>query len=52
MKEEEQKILMLKRRLMELEQRLINPKKWTQGECEIFKSNIKEIRLELLKYNF
>ena len=41
------KTINLKRRLTELNQRLITSKNWTSGELEIFKRQIRIIKLEL-----
>ena len=40
-------IINLRRRLTELNQRLITSKNWTSGELEIFKRQIRIIKLEL-----
>ena len=45
----EEKRLYLKRRLIELRQRLISPKQWTQGEIEINRIKIKSVINELIK---
>ena len=41
------KTINLKRRLIELSQRLVISKNWTSGELEIFKRQIRIIKLEL-----
>tara|TARA_B100000700_G_C14248917_1_gene491642 strand:- start:106 stop:270 length:165 start_codon:yes stop_codon:yes gene_type:complete len=42
-------IINLKNRLIELNHRLVTSKNWTSGELEIFKGQIRLIKLELKK---
>ncbi len=46
--DKELKILILRRALFELEQRISYQGKWTQGEIEIFKLKVRKIRSQIL----
>ena len=48
----ELKILKLKRRLAELNQRIDTSRNWTNGELEIFKQQIRTMQLELLDLEY
>ena len=48
----ELKILKLKRRLAELNQRIDTSRNWTNGELEIFKQQIRTMQLELIDLEY
>ena len=43
-------LLNLKRTLYELEQRIFNPSRWTEGEIEIYRRKVKLLRKKILDF--